>query len=72
MGRSRNLKLVAVLIVVAVATPPPTLAVTGGVGVPDAVPSATTAAVDQLVTVSGDGITVSSHTGVLLHGVLWL
>ena len=73
MGRSRNLKLVAVLIVVVVATPPPTLAVTGGVGVPDAVPSATTAAVaNQLVSISGDGITVSSHTGVLLHGVLWL
>ena len=73
MGRSRNLKIAAVLIVVAVATPSQTLATTGGVGLPGTTPSATTAAVaDQLVTVSGEGITVSGHTGVLLSGRLWL
>src|SRR5437763_14902053 len=73
MGRSRNLKIVAVLIVVAGATPSHTLATTGGVGLPGTTPSATTAAVaDQLVTVSGEGITVSGHTGVLLSGRLWL
>ncbi len=73
MGRSRNLKIAAVLIVVAVATPSTTFATTGGVGLPGTTPSATTAAVaNQLVTFNGDGITVSSHTGVLLSGQLWL
>ena len=73
MGRSRNLKIAAVLIVVAVATPSQTLATTGGVGLPGTTPSATTAAVaNQLVTVNGEGITVSGHTEVLLSGRLWL
>lgn len=73
MGRSRNLKIAAVLMIVAGAAPSSTLAATGGAGLPGATLSATTAAVaNQLVTVSGDGITVSSHTGVLLHGRLWL
>src|SRR5437763_7373272 len=73
MGRSRNLKIVAVLIVVAGATPSHTLATTGGVGLPGTTPSATTAAVaNQLVTVNGVGITVSGHTEVVLSGRLWL
>lgn len=73
MGRLRNLKIVAVLILVAVLVPSSTLAATGGAGLPDTGPSATTAAVaNELVTVADNGITVSSHTAVLLHGRLWL
>jgi hypothetical protein len=56
--------------VAASSTPP---AASGGLGLPRTTPSAAAAAVaNQLVTVSGDGITVSSHTGVLLRGRLWL
>jgi rare lipoprotein A len=73
MGRLRNLKIAAVLILVAVVAPSSTLAATGGIGLPGATPSATTAAVaNELATVADDGITVSSHTAVLLHGRLWL
>ena len=73
MARPRKLKIAAVLIAVAVAAPSPTLAAAGGVGLAGGAPSATAAAVaNQLVTVSGDGITASSHTGVLLYGHLWL
>jgi hypothetical protein len=73
MGRSRNLKIAAVLIALAVVAPAPTLAASGGIGISGGTPSATVSAfANQLVTVSGDGITVSSHTGVLLHGRLWL
>lgn len=73
MARPRKLKVAAVLIVAAVAAPSPTLAASGGLGLPRTTPYAAAAAVaNQLVTVSGDGITVSSHTEVLLRGRLWL
>jgi rare lipoprotein A len=73
MVRRRNLKIAAVLIMLAVAVPSSPLAATGGVGVPGTAPSATTsAATNQRVSLSGDGISVSSHTAVLLHSPLWL
>jgi rare lipoprotein A len=73
MVRPRKLKIAAVFIALGVAAPSSTLAATGGVGLPATAPSATAAAVaNQPVTVSGEGITVSSHAGVLLHGRLWL
>ena len=73
MGRLRNLKIAAVLIVVAVVAPTSTLADTGGAGLPGATPAAATAAVaNELLTVADQGITVSSHSSVLLHGQLWL
>jgi hypothetical protein len=73
MRRSRNLTIAAVLIASAVIGPASTVADSGGAGLPTATVSATTAAVaNQRVTVSGDGITVSSRTGVLLSGRLWL
>jgi hypothetical protein len=73
MVRLRNLKLAAVLVLVAVAAPSSTLAATGGIGLPGSTPSATSAAVaNQRVSLSGDGIAVSSHTAVLLHSPLWL
>ncbi len=81
MGRSRNLTIAAVLIFGAVAAPASTLAATGGTGLPTAggaglptaTPSATAAGVaNQRVSVSGDGIAMTSRTGVLLNGRLWL
>jgi hypothetical protein len=73
MVRTRNLKIAAVLTMLAVAVPSTTLAATGGAGLPSRASSAAVAAVaNQLVTVSDAGITVSSHTGVLVHGRLWL
>ena len=73
MARPRKLKFAALLISAAVAAPSPTLAASGGIGITGATVSATAAGVaNQLVTVSGDGITLSGHTGVLLYGRLWL
>jgi rare lipoprotein A len=73
MGRSRNLTIAAVLIASAIAAPAAALAASGGTGLPPATPSATAAAVaNQRVTVSGNGITISSRTGVLQGGQLWV
>jgi rare lipoprotein A len=80
MGRSRNLTIAAVLIFGAIAAPASTLAASGGAGLSTATPSATTATpsataaavANERVTFSDDGITVSSRTGVLLNGRLWL
>jgi hypothetical protein len=73
MARLRKLTAAAVLIAAAAAASSPTPAASGGMGLPDATSSATAAAVaNQLVTLSGGGITVSGHTGALLYGRLWL
>ena len=73
MGRSRNLTTAAVLILGTIAAPASTLADSGGAGLPTASPSATVAAVaNQPVSVSDEGITLTSRTGVLLNGRLWL
>ena len=75
MARSRNKTLAAVLAlsVSTVAAPAPSLADSGGIGLPTAIPWATAAAVaNQRVTLSGDGITISSRTAVLQGGRLWL
>jgi hypothetical protein len=73
MVRSRNLTIAAVLTLGAIAAPTPTLADSGGAGLPTATASATPSAVaNQPVTVNADGITISSRTGVLLNGRLWV
>jgi hypothetical protein len=77
MIRSRNLTLAVVLMVSSIAAPTASLAASGGSGLPTAAPNATgtataAAVANQRVTASGDGITMSSRTGVLLNGNLWV